>query len=262
VSALETSLQDAGFTDYEAKAYVALLRKSPQTGYEIAKTSRIPRANVYAVLQKLEDRSAVTRVLQNDVIRYVAVEPELVIQRMKESFVAKISHIEKEIQNFEIGLTDHQYVESFEGYHHLISFSRQLIRTANSSLVLAMHSQEADQLSADICAATDRGVITRNLCLEGCSQPCSHCFGAFAQNPLRPSSVSEPYWFFAVSDDEHVIGAELKQGQVVGIRTDFPLLVDLVVQYIEQTFNMDALVKHPDMPRHILIELVRELSLK
>jgi HTH-type transcriptional regulator, sugar sensing transcriptional regulator len=54
-----TLLQELGFGDYEARAYVTLLQRSPVSGYELAKTSGIPRANVYAVLQKLEERTTV-----------------------------------------------------------------------------------------------------------------------------------------------------------------------------------------------------------
>lgn len=35
---------DIGFTEYEAKAYIALLRLGPATGYQIAKESGVPRS--------------------------------------------------------------------------------------------------------------------------------------------------------------------------------------------------------------------------
>ena len=47
-------LQQLGFSEYEARAYLALLQRNPLNGYELAKVSGLPRANVYAVLQKLE----------------------------------------------------------------------------------------------------------------------------------------------------------------------------------------------------------------
>ena len=61
-------LTNLGFSDYEARAYVALLQRNPANGYELAKRSEVPRGNVYAVLQKLEDRGRVAdegRVLVN-----------------------------------------------------------------------------------------------------------------------------------------------------------------------------------------------------
>src|SRR5262245_66664186 len=54
-------LQELGFSEYEARAYVALLQRSPLNGYELAKASGLPRANGYSVLRTLEDRGAGVR---------------------------------------------------------------------------------------------------------------------------------------------------------------------------------------------------------
>jgi len=35
-----------GFSEYEAKAYVALLRESPVTGYELSMLSGVPRSMI------------------------------------------------------------------------------------------------------------------------------------------------------------------------------------------------------------------------
>ena len=35
-----------GFSEYEAKAYIALLGKSPVSGYELAKQSGVPRSMI------------------------------------------------------------------------------------------------------------------------------------------------------------------------------------------------------------------------
>jgi HTH-type transcriptional regulator, sugar sensing transcriptional regulator len=50
------SLQQLGFTEYEARAYVALLQRYPVNGATVAKLAHLPRANVYDVLSKLEAR--------------------------------------------------------------------------------------------------------------------------------------------------------------------------------------------------------------
>ena len=47
-----------GFSEYEAKAYAALLRENPVTGYQLAKISSVPRSMIYEVLGKLTTRGA------------------------------------------------------------------------------------------------------------------------------------------------------------------------------------------------------------
>jgi sugar-specific transcriptional regulator TrmB len=63
-------LQQLGFTDYEAQAYIALARSHPSTAYEIAKTTALPRPNVYSVLRSLEAKGAIQPVTE-DPVRYV-----------------------------------------------------------------------------------------------------------------------------------------------------------------------------------------------
>ena len=38
-------LKEIGFNTYEAKVYVALLKKYPATGYEVAKLANIPQSS-------------------------------------------------------------------------------------------------------------------------------------------------------------------------------------------------------------------------
>ena len=53
------TLQGIQFTEYEAKAYLALLEKSPLTGYAVALNSGVPRSKIYEVLGSLVGRGDV-----------------------------------------------------------------------------------------------------------------------------------------------------------------------------------------------------------
>ena len=55
------ALHQLGFTEYEARAYAALVAGGELNGYALAKASGIPRANVYAVAGKLVARGAAVR---------------------------------------------------------------------------------------------------------------------------------------------------------------------------------------------------------
>ena len=62
-----------GFSEYEAKTYVALLRESPVTGYQIAKLSGVPRSMVYEVLGKLVARGAAMTLRKEGSTQYAPV---------------------------------------------------------------------------------------------------------------------------------------------------------------------------------------------
>src|SRR3546814_13910967 len=72
-SDLLQDLKRLGFTEYEARVYVQLLRQSPATAYEIAKADGVPRPNTYHALEALAKRGAVLHVRGNP-IRYGAAD--------------------------------------------------------------------------------------------------------------------------------------------------------------------------------------------
>jgi len=46
-------LKKLGFTEYEAKVYLALLSKHPATAYTISKASGVPHSRVYDIARRL-----------------------------------------------------------------------------------------------------------------------------------------------------------------------------------------------------------------
>src|SRR5689334_4648644 len=102
-------LQQLGFSEYEARAYLALLQRNPLNGYELAKVSGLPRANVYAVLQKLEERGAVVRLDMPSGVRYAPVAPTELTQRIASRFQDVLSTTQQALEELATPATA-QYV--------------------------------------------------------------------------------------------------------------------------------------------------------
>jgi len=67
---------------YETKIWVALLSKGVSSAGEIAELSGVPRSRTYDVLESLEKRGFVIQKLGKP-IKYLAVKPEIVIEKLK-----------------------------------------------------------------------------------------------------------------------------------------------------------------------------------
>lgn len=76
-------LRVLGFSDYEARIYLALVEASPTTAYELAKKSGVPRPNAYSALTALAERNAAMPVSENPV-RYVARDPKELLSAIAE----------------------------------------------------------------------------------------------------------------------------------------------------------------------------------
>ncbi|MYZ50159.1 TrmB family transcriptional regulator [Propylenella binzhouense] len=149
-------LRRLGFTEYEARVYVQLLRESPATAYEIAKAAGIPRPNTYHALDALARRGAVLPVSENPV-RYVAAEPRTLLEAIARQTDALCSDLAGKLAALKPRAED-QYVWTMRGeaiVHDrigaLIAESREAIWVKAADEVLRRHK-------GALRAAAERGV--------------------------------------------------------------------------------------------------------
>jgi len=90
-------LRQMGLSEYEANAYLALLRQGTGTAKEIANASGIPQSRIYDVLERLEEKGFVT-IQMGRPKRYGAIEPELAV---KQFLKHRRSEFEEEIRTVE-----------------------------------------------------------------------------------------------------------------------------------------------------------------
>ncbi|HEY65351.1 MAG TPA: TrmB family transcriptional regulator, partial [Caldilineae bacterium] len=113
-------LQVLGFSEYEAKAYVALLRKSPVTGYELSKLSGVPRSMIYEVLGRLASRGAVLSTMADGARRYMPVPADELLDRLYERFRTQVETVRRELDGLTPG-GELDYVWNLVGYDHVIA---------------------------------------------------------------------------------------------------------------------------------------------
>jgi len=75
-------LQRVGLTQYEAKAYVALLNTHLNTATQVSEKSGVPRTKIYSVLETLKHKGWV-RVYSGVPLLFQAVEPLAVFEKVK-----------------------------------------------------------------------------------------------------------------------------------------------------------------------------------
>src|SRR3974377_606973 len=97
---LSKLLAHLGFTEYEAKAFLALLQESPLTGYAIARISGVPRSKIYEVLGGLVDRGDVL-VSNGEPIQYAPKPPDELIASRRQTVEKQLAEAEKGLAQFE-----------------------------------------------------------------------------------------------------------------------------------------------------------------
>lgn len=87
-----------GLNTYEAKIWLALLSKGVATASEVAELSDIPRSRAYDILESLEKKGFVIMKVGKP-IRYLALSPAEVIERLKKRYEESLQHRIKTLES-------------------------------------------------------------------------------------------------------------------------------------------------------------------
>jgi HTH-type transcriptional regulator, sugar sensing transcriptional regulator len=146
-----------GFTEYEAKAYVALLQLGTATGYQIAKESGVPRSMVYESLSKLIARGAVLTQSTAETVRYAPVPPDQLLGRMRRELDDQAEALSRELKSIVIGGTSAGGTWSLSGRQNVLAHARQMIERAEQEIALSIgDDDELDELLPSLQHAQGR----------------------------------------------------------------------------------------------------------
>ena len=245
-------LQELGFSDYEARAYVALLQRSPLNGYELAKASGLPRANIYGVLQKLEERGAVVRHDSPSGVRYAPVPPAALTGRLGNRYQGILGAAQRSLDEVSRP-AEHEYVWNARGYTVLLEQARELLEQATGRLLVAIWPEEARALSGSLAQAEARGVEIVTLCPTACVDECGGCRGQIYR--YRVMAERDMRWLVLVADGAELLAGEIgADNDALAVHTQQRLLVDLAGWYIRHSIALAAVVSDLDSQLERLLE--------
>jgi sugar-specific transcriptional regulator TrmB len=223
-------LMKIGFSEYEAKAYVALLRESPVTGYQLSKQSGVPRSMIYEVLGKLTARGAAMTLRKGSATQYAPVpaaefldqihrEQEELILSLKDDLAALTS------------LPDLEYVWNIEGHENIMAKAEEMLRQAKGRIYLALLPATFPDLKPALEKAIRRGVrvviyTTSDLDLPG---------GQVIITPMPEEALSQVgrlMLILVIDGEEVLIGEWLTMTQARASWTSSPLLVFIAEHHL------------------------------
>jgi sugar-specific transcriptional regulator TrmB len=96
MSKLIEHLKEIGFNTYEAKVYIALLKKYPSTGYEISKLAEIPQSRTYDTLNVLTQKGIVSPSIEKPTT-YTPIKPKELTKNYKKHLTQNLDYLEKHL---------------------------------------------------------------------------------------------------------------------------------------------------------------------
>ncbi len=170
---LARDLQAFGFTALEADVYVVLTQSTvPLTGYEVAKSLGITRANVYTALAHLELMGVVLKRLEPRGNVYQPVAFEAIADHVLAGLAQKARRL---TQAFTRSLNTVPMVQGI-GWDLMTSWAQSLTLQARNRILVGATIHPVKLLAPTLTQSIDRGVAVEFACWDGCpAKGCGVC---------------------------------------------------------------------------------------
>jgi len=159
---LLNDLDAIGFTEYEAKVYLALLKEHPATGYQLSKQAGIPRSMVYEALGRLDARGAVLKTEDAKATLYRPIPPDTLLNRLTDEHERRMQALRQGLNTIYTA-RDEGHLWTFTGEGPVLSYAGQMIANAQQEVMLVLADSNLSTLRPVILDADQRGVAIRAL---------------------------------------------------------------------------------------------------
>lgn len=149
------NLKEIGLNTYEAKVYLALLKKYPATGYDVSKRADIPQSRAYDTLKSLEAAHIVTASNAKPVT-YVPIKPKELTKRYKRKITSTLDFLEKKLPNVKDNYTEP--IMSITGNNSIFKKVIEIINSASKEIFIEIWSQEFKYIEPALFEAYNRGL--------------------------------------------------------------------------------------------------------
>lgn len=152
-----SQLSGLGLSEYEAKAYVSLLRENPLTAYEVSKSSGVPTSKIYEVMKKLADKRIVSFIDEGKTTRYTPLDPDEFVRRQKDAMMKIFDSLSNQLPRLHHS-SDVSHIWNITDYTYLVEKAQRMIADARSQLLVSLWKEEYELLEKDLHNAEQRNV--------------------------------------------------------------------------------------------------------
>jgi len=157
MDALHERLREIGLGEYEAKLYLALVKRHPASGYELARASGVPSSKVYEVLGRLREKDLVFASDGGRATRYIPADPDEFVERYAQRVTHALDGLRRDLRTL-AGDDEVGYVWNVHGREALLERAGELLGRAERTVLVSAWDEELGTLAEPIAAAHRRGV--------------------------------------------------------------------------------------------------------
>ncbi|WP_445477301.1 TrmB family transcriptional regulator [Lysinibacillus irui] len=240
---LIAQLKDMGFTEYEAKAYTALVQQSHVSAYQVSKNSGIPRARVYDILNILVEKGIVLKEESAEQTTYSAMPVSVFLQQMEQRWQSNFSSISMKLEKLEENVQEAEHkVVMLKGKESILNYCQSLLRKAKKKVILSMWEDMYDALRQDLQEVSQR------IPVHGITLYVEEHLATIDRHRAThyTKKTSTPHWFILSVDGQEMIYGHSPSAQETAFITNDPVHIYLLEDYIWHDVLINRLVKRDD----------------
>ncbi|HEV8360304.1 MAG TPA: helix-turn-helix domain-containing protein [Candidatus Thermoplasmatota archaeon] len=260
-------LMGFGLTEYEARAYSALLELEVATAGKLAELARVPRTKIYGALEGLAEKQLVQLVPERP-MRYVALPFTDYVARVHATLRARSDEIEAAKEEIAREFTPKGNIRMeedggfivFRGRSNVTSKLFDMITQSKRGFLLMATENSSRRVDYHMAMVRDRaaqGVQFRLLCPTGPKN--AEVLAAFgAQGEVRRALEETPGCALAILDDREALVMHFLpdddhhfQGSDVALWTDDKAMVLTLKAMLEAQWQGAETVHAPAKPLHV-----------
>jgi len=251
----DQALLAIGFSDYEARAYLALLDQAPANGYQIAKLSGIPRAKIYECLERLVARGAAIQVeaLDPEVRLFAPTDPDQLIANIEEGTNTACARARETLEQYKSDSRTVEVLWRVSSQKDLIARGRNLTDGAQKTLHVAIWAEEFEALLPHLEEAAKRRLQMALVLYSphrGLARLQELGIGAILHSRTKRAAIPVMGRQFAVVADRErcITGSIFSEHEVEGVFTLNRGLVTNVVDLVNHEIYLERIMQKVGKP--------------
>ena len=220
-----------GVAALEAKVYLSLLSNSGVSGYQLSKNAGISTSKVYTVVSRLIEKGFVVAA-ESRPVKYYPRPPKELLADIKKDVTKNLDHLEDHLDRLvQTTPFNHDLAWNIIGRRNVISRAKDLIRSAQKSIFIAIWPKELRLLRKDLESAGQRTEKIRLLSYGPVKMSCGEIFiHRPSDYPFRERG--ERRFILTVDNKIAVIATLLDDEDDAGLWTENPGLVHLFRDFV------------------------------
>jgi sugar-specific transcriptional regulator TrmB len=159
-------LMELGFSEYEARAYTALVGAGTATAYEAAKLAGISTSKIYEVLAKLVEKGLALVSEDGGTRRYVPIDPEEFVEERRSRITSTLDSLKGDLAALRRG-PEVSYIWNIGSREQLMEKAARIIGGAEKGVLVSGWMEELEALTAVIGEKHGEGVPVASVVFGG-----------------------------------------------------------------------------------------------